>query len=56
MLCDETQTGLGACAKDANAAGTYTREKGFLSYYEVISNFILRNIIVSSYVSWKTLF
>jgi hypothetical protein len=35
MLCDENDYGLGACAKDAAAAGTYTREKGFLSYYEV---------------------
>ena len=36
LLCDENQTGYHACAKDACAAGTYTREKGFLAYYEVI--------------------
>ena len=34
-LTDETQTGLGAPSKDACSAGTYTREKGFLAYYEI---------------------
>ena len=36
-LTDETQTGLGAPSKDACSAGTYTREKGFLAYYEVFN-------------------
>ena len=40
MLCDETETEIGSCAKDGSSAGEFTREKGFLSYYEVIHFFI----------------
>jgi chitinase len=41
QLCDESKTEIGSCAKEGNAAGTYTREKGFLSYYEICEK--LRN-------------
>merc|ERR1719193_735134 len=34
-LKDKSQTGMGAPAKGACAAGRYTREKGFISYYEI---------------------
>jgi chitinase len=34
-LVDKSQTGMGAPAKGACAAGKYTREKGFISYYEI---------------------
>merc|ERR1712121_399059 len=34
-LADKSQTGMGAPAKGACAAGRYTREKGFISYYEI---------------------
>ena len=34
-LVDESQTGMGAPAKGAGVAGRYTREAGFLSYYEI---------------------
>ena len=35
LLCNPSETQIGSCAKDGCAAGTYTREKGFLAYYEV---------------------
>ena len=34
-LVDESRTGVGAPAKGACVAGQYTREGGFLSYYEI---------------------
>jgi len=34
-LADKSKTGMGAPAKGACAAGRYTREKGFISYYEI---------------------
>jgi len=34
-LVDKSKTGMGAPAKGACAAGQYTREKGFISYYEI---------------------
>merc|ERR1719374_475918 len=34
-LVDKSKTGMGAPAKGACAAGRYTREKGFISYYEI---------------------
>jgi len=37
-LADNSQTGMGAPAKEAGTAGQYTREKGFLAYYEICKN------------------
>ena len=34
-LADPTDTGPGARARGAGTAGTYSAEKGFLTYYEV---------------------
>ena len=34
-LVNPSQTGLGAAARQAGNAGQYTRENGFLAYYEV---------------------
>ena len=36
-LADVTKTGVGAAGKGPGEAGTYTREPGFMAYYEVRS-------------------
>lgn len=35
QLSDSSQTGIGATVKGPGTKGTYTREKGFLSFYEI---------------------
>jgi len=35
LLCEPPNTHIGGCARDGCSAGKYTREKGFLSYYEI---------------------
>ena len=39
-LSDTTKTGIGAPAKGGGKAGKYTREAGYLSYYEVCKNLL----------------
>ena len=38
QLTDATNNGVGASARGPCTAGTFTREAGFLSYYEVTTN------------------
>ena len=37
-LANEADNGMGDAASGASAAGEYTREAGFLAYYEVLAS------------------
>ena len=46
-LADPNNNGLGAPATGAGINGSYTREHGFLAYYEVSFNKTFKNSILS---------